>query len=323
MKLLVPGPDNREACLQQLWDKLRFTGLNEESLGHDFGRMSRGLQERSTGKVALAASDIGRQFLDQAVLERRRSSPEAAAIFLRKSFAFVYWSRELDTLARLDPEWEELAGDDLLMPFISWQALSTVCGAPWFALWVAPHLHNQFGYPGGEMPTMYYSLDRPAHRFMEVLQRCLVTGHWPAEEAFGDMAGYGRLLQACGEAGRWRDALVEFCDWRLANAYGYPEMGAAKRRRQSSLWSVLDAERIEQVLPVELLTLRFDYERATGRTLDLEAPHPMLQSPLMTLPFPSVEPMVHDTWIAQLEELRQASNPGHRPLRGRVEARFI
>lgn len=41
--------------------------------------------------------------------------------------------------------------------------------------------------------------------------------------------------------------------------------------------SVLDREGVEQVFPVELLTLRLAYERATGQALSLDAPHPMLQ----------------------------------------------
>lgn len=319
-KLLVPSHDNREACLQQLWSKLYIEQGASESTTLSWDWLTRALNENSIRKAALAANDIARDLVSLAVIERRRQAPAPADDLLRKSFAFVYWSRELSILARMDPEWYQLSGDSLLMPLVTWQALSPVCGAPWFALWLAPHLHNQFAYPGGKMPTMYYSLDKPASLFMEILQRSLVTRQWPEDIRAGEMAGYGELLSACGDETRWQQALVDFCDWRVANAYGYAHMGAPKRRRQSEMWSVLDAERVEQVFPVELFTLRFAFERATGKVLTLDAPHPMLQSPMMTLPFPSVEPMFQDNWTTQLAALRAEHEL---PLRSTGQAKYI
>lgn len=323
MKLLIPDRHNREACLQQLWDKLHLEQGVQGSLSSSFDALDGYVREGSAAKAALTANDVAAGYLNGAMIERRRSAADKADALLRKSFAFVYWSRELNMLARRDPDWYELSGDDLLMPLATWQGLSTVCGASWFALWLAPHLHNQFGYPNDEMPTVYYSLDKPARRFMEMLQRCLITGRWPEVIDVQGMAGYGRLLQACDRPSDWPDALVDFCDWRVANAYGYPEMGAPKRRRQSSILSVLDAERGEQVFPVELLTLCFAYERATGKRLPLDAPHPLLQSPLMTLPYPRVEPLYEDEWTAKLKALRESGNGRGLPLRSPVAARYI
>jgi hypothetical protein len=322
-KLLIPTSLNREACLQQLWDKLHVEGRTEDSLASELARVTRHLEVGSAAKASLAACDLAYGYLRLAVIDRRKSALTTSDAFLRKSFVFAYWARELDIVARVDPEWSELVGDDLLMTMVAWQALSTACGSPWFALWLAPHLHNQFGHPDAEMPLVYYSYDKPARRFMEVLQRSLITGVWPQRIEAEEMSAYGKLLQACQRPSDWPAALVEYCDWRIANAYGYAEMGATKRRRQSAMASVLDVECVEQVFPVELLTLRFAFERATGQQLSLDAPHPMLQGPLMAQPFPTVEPMHKDEWTERLRALRENSVAAPLPLRAQVVAKYL
>lgn len=75
---------------------------------------------------------------------------------------------------------------------------------------------------------------------MAFLQRSLITGTWRTHFDLPALSAYGRLLQACTQPEHWADALVEYCDWRVASAYGHEFMGATKRRRQSSLASVLD-----------------------------------------------------------------------------------
>lgn len=209
------------------------------------------------------------------------------------------------------------------MTMVACQGLSAAYGSPWFALWVAPHLHNQFGNPDPEQGLLHYYQDKPAQRFMELLQRSLITGVWPTQSDLPGLSGYGPLLQACGQPEHWQAALVDYCDWRVANAYGYAYMGAPKRRRQSNAESVLDREAVEQVFPVELLTLRLAYERATGQPLSLDASHPMLQGPLMTLPFPAVEPLFEDECTRQLEELRVEVSAGRLAARAPGRAKYL
>lgn len=323
-KLLTPSVQNREACLVQLWDRLRIDDLDEAALASDFAWIDRSCQERSSAKAGLSASRLARRYLELALRARRRSEFAVGDGLLRKSFAFAVWARELNHVARQSQEWPEQVGDDLLMTIVAWQAMSTACGSPWFALWVAPHLHNQFGHPDPAMPLVYYSYDSAARGFMTVLQRVLVTRVWPERIEQGELSAYGTLLQACrSSVADWSAALVDYCDWRTANAYGYAEMGAAKRRRQSAMASVLDAECIEQVFPLELLTVRFAFEHATGGRLSLDAPHPMLQAPWLTQPFPSVEPLHEDDWTTRLQALRHNAGRPQLPLRCPDIAKYL
>lgn len=322
-KLLIPSPANRDACLQQLWQKLFIGEGIEERARRHFEFLELDLDSKTANKAALAAIGLAGCFFDRACMDRRKGNAAPSDPLLRQSFAYAVLARELNALARLAPDWDEESGDNLLMTLVAWQGLSAACGSPWFALWLAPHLHNQFGHPGDELPLGAYSYDRPASRFMELLQRSLITGVWPTQFDLTALSGYGPLLQACGRPEHWQAALVDYCDWRVANAYGYAYMGAPKRRRQSNAESVLDREAVEQVFPVELLTLRLAYERATGQPLSLDAPHPMLQGPLMTLPFPAVEPLFEDEWTRQLEALRVEVSAGRLAARAPISAKYL
>lgn len=322
-KLLIPSPENREACLQQLWEKLYIEEGIDKSTQDNFVWLERALSAPSAGKAALAASWLANNFLDRACIDRRLDWLATSDTFLRQSFAYVYLARELNLLARMAPDWPELNPDGLLLETIAWQGLSVACGSPWFALWIAPHLHNQFGNPDPGQALLAYDFDKPARGFMELLQRSLITGAWPAHVDVPALSAYGRLLEACGQPAHWAAALVDFCDWRVANAYGYEFMGATKRRRQSSLRSAMDWESVHQVFPIELFTLRLAYERATGVRLSLDAPHPMLQGPLMARPFPQVEPMFEDEWTRQLVALREEASDGRLAARASITAKYL
>jgi hypothetical protein len=242
---------------------------------------------------------------------------------MKKGFAYAYWGRELDACVRVVDAWEPDQGDGDIHEEVAWQALSIVCGSPWFALWLAPHLHNQFGYPSDDISLIGYSLDQPARQFMEMLQSSLVTGQWPGQIDVAKLGGYGGLLTALPHPQRWHEALVAFCDWRVANAYGYAEMGASKRRRQSAGYSALDRESWEQVFPIELFILQFAYERATGQRVSLQADHPMLQSPLMTAPFPELEPMYDDEWLQRTRQLHAETFGSRFGLRQTIASLYI
>ena len=50
----------------------------------------------------------------------------------------------------------------------------------------------------------------------------------------------------------------------------------------------------DRIFPVELLTLQYAFNKATGRQLSLDAPHPLLHTPFMTTPLPPLLPFYED-----------------------------
>lgn len=304
-KLLIPDASNRAACINQLWEKLSMTCAPSplrEGI-HDY--LKEDLLARQTAPVVWALMSASSYDLDSAMALRQTLDEKTSAQMMRKAIGYAYWGRELDACLHKAGAQKSDGRDTNILTVISCQAISIACDSAWFATWVAPHLHNQFSAPGAEESRrlMHYSLDKPAIRFMALLQRSIVTGSWPDTVDEDALDGYGPLLAALAHPEQWPEALVRFCDWRVANAYGYPYMGAPKRRRQSEGWSVLDRESWEQVLPIELFILQFAYERATGVRVSLEADHPMLQNQLMTAPWPSLEPLYEDEWLQQAQAL--------------------
>lgn len=159
-------------------------------------------------------SDVSRVLLYRAIIARRNGRDVTADALLKQAFGYFYWAEELDSCERRAAGWADSIADDLLHGVIAWQGLSIACGSEWFAHRVAPHLHNQFAHPT-ERPSLYeYSLDLPARRFMEFVQRALITGQWPVDIDTASMSGYGRLLAALADPGAVEQALVDFCDWR-------------------------------------------------------------------------------------------------------------
>jgi hypothetical protein len=95
------------------------------------------------------------------------------------------------------------------------------------------------------------------------------------------------------------------------------------RRRPSAIESVMDRGNWEQVFPVELLTLQYAFKKATGGHLSLDAPHPLLQTPLMRAPWPPLTPLHEDQVTASLKQLGQSVFGGQWQLRKPIEARFV
>jgi hypothetical protein len=93
----------------------------------------------------------------------------------------------------------------------------------------------------------------------------------------------------------FRKALVSFCDYRVAQAFGYDGMEATRRRSEDRTESVLDRGGWIRLFPLELFSLRYVYQKTTGKALSLEADHPLLQAPFMKLP--ALLPLYEDDHI--------------------------
>jgi hypothetical protein len=87
-----------------------------------------------------------------------------------------------------------------------------------------------------------------------------------------------------GTPDRFSAALVDYCDYRLAQTWGYDGMDAVRRRPPSVIGSVFDGRGWIALLPLELFSLKYVFERSTGRTLSLDADHPLLRSAFVRIP---------------------------------------
>jgi hypothetical protein len=65
------------------------------------------------------------------------------------------------------------------------------------------------------------------------------------------------------------------------------------------------------------------HERATGNTISLDAPHPLLQSHLMKDPFPSLDPVWEDDLTRELKAFHNQMFAKQSGRRHAIEARYL
>jgi hypothetical protein len=87
------------------------------------------------------------------------------------------------------------------------------------------------------------------------------------------------MLQAI-DTPRWETALVDYCDFRLSRAFEYDNLRAKKVTGLTRFFTM----QWHAIFPLELIALKAIYERQTGKVLNLNVDHPLLQTPLMNPP---------------------------------------
>lgn len=120
--------------------------------------------------------------------------------------------------------------------------------------------------------------------FYWFLLRAQFKGEWPKMEEIdaGELEEFYPLFATVGKPEAFREALVEYCDFRLARMHEYHSQHAT--RRNDSLLSDALTYGPLLLLPAELLAFKAIYERVTGKACDLHAEHPLLKIGLLDLP---------------------------------------
>jgi hypothetical protein len=255
-------------------------------------------EERNFSGLSLACDGWFYELMELAVGAYMQGDPAAGASRLREAFANGYWSCELIQQNRLAKHIGYDAPDDGLRNRLVLHGLAAAGGAPQIADWLAPYLHNAL--KGGSVCGTL-TADIPFRGFYEVVIDAHVSGAWPREIDHKRLRAYGDLLVAAGNADAFRKALVAWCDYRLAQSLGFDGMEAPKRR-PASVYGLFDGGWMT-LLPFELFSLKYVFERTTGKTLSLEADHPLLHVPHMQVP--PVLPLVDDDYLRRVVALAE------------------
>jgi len=120
--------------------------------------------------------------------------------------------------------------------------------------------------------------------FYWFLMRAQHKGEWPQPEELdaGELGEFYPLFATVEKPDAFRDALVEYGDFRLARMHDYSSQHAT--RRNDSLLSDALSYGPLLLLPAELLAFKAIYQRVTGKACDLHAPHPVLNPVLLDPP---------------------------------------
>jgi hypothetical protein len=305
-KLVKPTRENMQEVVDRMFRYLHDPKVEWED--PSFAFVDRYLGNRDAGRTGSALSRVGTDLLNRGMVERLRGQDHATD--LSRGFAYFYWGRELDLCARASEAWSHDARDDFAHESLSVQGLAAGCGEGWFADWQATWLNEYFRAGGPQENMLDFSQDHPARRFYGLLQECLVARKWP--EAFDDieLKGYAPLLRAAGDPDRFRKALVDYCDHRMSQSEGYEDMDATKHWPGSASRFVVQGPTFGSLWPVELYTIAHLWRVTQNSELSLDAPHPLLQTPLMRAPMPALRPMWEDEYTARAAELWHASFDG-------------
>ena len=305
-KALKPGRDNRDACVAALWKRLDLAAAAQARSDAARAMLDEDLRNGQVPQAGLMAVRVTNGALYRWLVARWAGS-RANDEEIVHAFAHVCRGLQLLVVHRRVAGWGDDVRDDTLYDLLAWQGLAAAAREAAFTDWAAPHLHNLFASGGVEKTTRFFAVDAPARGFNEMLQLVLLTSRWPTAAEAGKLGPYAPLFATAPNAAEFRSALVDFCDYRVSECFGYHGIDATVKRRPSADESIMDRGSWEQVYPVELLTLRHAFRKATGQELSLDAPHPLLQTPLMTLEMPALTPLHQDGLTRSLAKLGETA----------------
>ncbi|MFT3858176.1 MAG: hypothetical protein QM742_11990 [Aquabacterium sp.] len=304
VRSIKPDRTNREESVSALWRRLGIEEAAARPLQSTLAALDRYVDAGKAAQAGMCAMDVSRLSLLRWLHERWEHQDQS--LDLQSAFAYFYWGEELYLHQWQADGLDYDRHDDVLHELLSWQGLAAACGEAWFAHWIAPHLHNLFA--SGNVAKMggEFVVDKAARLFTQQLQSILISGVWPSVIDTEGLGAYAPLIATASDPAGFKAALIDFCDYRVAQCFGYNGIDATKRRRPSEDGSIMDRGTWEQVLPVELFTLKLAYETSTHQVMDLNADHPLLHTALMQRPFPPLKPLLEDALTKRLSDLGQA-----------------
>ncbi len=289
-KLLKPTRANRAECVAALWQRLGVPDAVAASGNNDRASFGSYVQQGRVPQAGFMAVMMANTLLLQGLLARMEGRSGGDA-FLRQAFAYVYGGSSLIIEHRRAAGWGVDIREDTLHELLAWQALAAGAGEGWFVRGVARHLHHLFSSGNVEKTAGFFAADPPARRFFGLLQQAIVDGRLPKDIDAKSLGPFAAILSTASDPAAFREALVDYCDYRVAECFGYHGIDADKRRRPSVIESFLDLGRWDQAYPVELLTLRFVLGLEGSSPPPMDAEHPLLHTKLFLTPWPALTPL--------------------------------
>jgi len=164
--------------------------------------------------------------------------------------------------------------------------------------WVGRYIYNYIWEGGMEDALGDYELKL----FYWELLKAQYKREWPAVESINEEVGpfFDVLAKASGSEADFEHALIEYCDFRLSRAYGFESVDSTKARGSDKTQYQFQRQWFA-IWPLELLAMQAVFRRCTGRSLSLNAEHPLLKTPLMTVP--SMLPFAETDYSRRLHSL--------------------
>jgi hypothetical protein len=228
-----------------------------------------------------------------------RGHPEGIDL-IRRAFSLRYWGSELDRTEFETGGYPYSAPNRRVLQLFQLHGLAVAGGAYQVADRLAPYLRELIAAGAGDGLLW---VDEPFKAFALHVLEAHVEQRWLDRVDVLALKGFAGILSALGDPARFEQALVDYCDFRLCNAWGFDSVDAPRRRHSSRYGSIFEEPDWDTLFPYELLSLGYAFEVATGRRVSLRAHHPILESPLVHLP--QLWPAFEDDFIRRVVDLGQ------------------
>jgi hypothetical protein len=310
-KRLRPTPHNRQEVIDATWREVDavLAYRLESALPTNKALADDAIARGKVGGLVVNCSLQFHDLMEIAIAQRGKGAPEADE-YLRRAFAFMYWGSEL--LIHLDRQEPGFAARESCFLNRFWfHGLAIAAGATDIADWIGPHLLRALKGGVSEF-TVILQADPPFHLFAHSILEIQASNAWPESFDKAALKGFGPLLEAAANPDRFRTALVDYCDYRLAQAWGYDGIEAPRRRPASVIGSVFDGRGWIVLVPLELYSLKYAFERSTKKTMSLDADHPLLRSAFVRVP--ELTPLHEDAELRRVAQFgRQTFGAGWEP----------
>lgn len=284
LKKVMPGPGTREQGMAV---------LRKDLAEHAAWFQERALKAKEDILIEIGASDPWRSAFSASCAYNFSLEPSAEKILdgnaigwseLQRTFSYMKWG--IDLVAHdYDRDSHDYSRGTLMDHEVTFYfLLAQAAGLSELANPAARMLYKSLIEDG------YKTIWDSSSPLADVLYRLVVAdlkGEWddPLDKEWGggELGGFQRLLVNLGTTD-FKDALIEYCDFRMARSLGYASLDALRPSPPNREASFEFENFAFALFPLELLALKAIYERTTGQILSLDSDHPLLRVPLMNIP---------------------------------------
>lgn len=282
---------NRETLLKNFWNRLRTLRKDTPGVITEVKQeLQRYCADGWVSGAVVSAKSLAHDTTLLAILKLDADQADPWPS-IRESLSLLYWMNEIDIHHFVKEQASYDIGDSHIYARCFLHSMALQAGANDIAQWLAPFMFNVLRHGG------WFAEDKVFAHFYALLLEAQITGKWiPATAVTSPLPlEVIQLLQALPDPAKLPDVLVQYADWRLARANGYPDASSTKKRGHyvfsESWWGVF---------PFELFAVQAIFRSCTGNDISLKAHHPLLTTVLMQTP-PPLMPLIETPEVATLK----------------------
>ncbi len=207
---------------------------------------------------------------------------------------FLETEKELQAIGNFQFDHPDLR--DLIML----HGLSAKVGLNHIADWLSPFLLRSLQSDVASEALL--EIDKNFTTFAKRLFEIENQGKWSLPKKLGETI-FSALLKNAENIDSFKEVLYDYCDFRWANAFGWAGVDANKKRNPDSYFdsSIFSEISWDTLIPYELFSMQYIFNKVTGENLSLRLNHPLLGDHLDLIPS-DIDLTYSDEWVDMLRK---------------------